>query len=179
MHEPVIISFYTDDSSTDAEHLIDNCKRLGLDFHIEQVSIDSNLASKSFFIRDRLQEFQRPVMWVDVSGTLLQNPGLEGLSTDFAACQHPEKEQVNKDWSLGILWFNYTSPALDFLDVWCSTGTVGTDEESFDVVWKSLRGKVMPCILPTQYHVTVDELPADTIFCNRKVELSDSSAQTE
>lgn len=165
MEEPIVISFYTDDRDEYADRMVDSCRRLGLNYHIAK---KENTITKPLFIRDRLQQFQKPVIWFDIDGELLRSPNLAGLETDFAACRNTNKEVTDRDWALSVLWFNYTLPAIDFLDQWCVNSESDTEEASFDATWKSLRGTLMPCILPVEYHVVTSAgglgVPENTIF---------------
>jgi hypothetical protein len=176
MTAPLIISFYTNDWEypTHAERLREECRRLGLDHHIEEQPSTkdyiSNTAIKPFFIRNCLVKFDRPILWLDVDGSILRNPGMASMVSDFAACKY-QNRALDRDWAVGILWFNNTVNAKLLLDTWCNNTTGKTDEAAFDLAWKSLRGTVISQTLPDRYHfvqwrVTLP-MPADTIFCNR------------
>jgi hypothetical protein len=175
--KPLIISFYTNDWEypDHAARMADDCKNLGLDYHIEEKESTKdyikNTAIKPFFVKECLETFKRPVLWVDVDGLLLQDPGLTNMSSDFAAPEYFNKQQIDRDWAVSILWFNYTTGSIKLIDDWCKCSENRTDEAGFDLAWKNLKTEITPYQLPQQYHFVKWrhslEIPEDTIFCNR------------
>jgi hypothetical protein len=173
----LIVSFYTDDWEypEHAKRMAADCQQLGLECHIERKESTrdyiKNTAIKPFFIRDCLQKFQRSLLWVDIDGILLKDPGLTDIKEDFAACDYINKQNLDRDWSVPILWFNYTPGSLKLVDEWCANATKGTDEAAFDVAWKKLKNQITVYRLPKQYLFskwrTTLIIPEDTIFCNQ------------
>ncbi|NGX59982.1 MAG: hypothetical protein KR126chlam3_01142 [Chlamydiae bacterium] len=80
MDFPVIISFYTKGTPYEEEvqNLLTSCKGFGLDASIQGVesqgSWELNCAYKPFFILEKIEEFNRPVLWVDADGVFVQKP---------------------------------------------------------------------------------------------------------
>lgn len=183
MSEPLVISFFTDDWEypQHARRMRRDCESLKLEHHIERRDSTHNYIKnttiKPFFIRDCLNKFQRPVLWVDVDGVLLKQPGLKNIDADFAACEYFNKQNLDRDWAVGILWFNYTPEAIALLDKWCSQATDKTDEAAFDIAWKKLKDILKVYTLPPKYHfikwrVSL-EIPEDTIFYNQLSKFED------
>ncbi|NGX26308.1 MAG: hypothetical protein K940chlam6_00223 [Chlamydiae bacterium] len=83
MDFPVIISFYTKDTPYEVEvqNLIASCERFSLESSIEgiesQGSWELNCAYKPFFILQKIEELQRPVLWVDADGVFVKNPTVQ------------------------------------------------------------------------------------------------------
>lgn len=159
---PLIVSFFTDDWEYPAyaEKLIRSCDYLNLDHRIcELPSSDSwlgNCCKKPFFIRDILTEERRPVLWIDVDGSLYQRPewfvGLDGL--DFAAKRKSSKNNPRGDrpFHVSTLYFGYTPQALAFVDLWCDATGDCSDESSLNELWLAGAGKDLRWAdLPNEY----------------------------
>jgi len=175
MNKPIIISFYTNDWEYPkcANRLTEACKRFNLEYCIEERSSTkdyiANTAIKPFFIKDCILKFKRPVLWLDVDGLLLQDPNLNEIQEDFAATPY-QNLNLQRDWAVSILYFNYTSKSLLFLDKWCANTVNGTDEAAFDLAWKELKSTISCKPLPLNYcfnkwRDSLD-IPSDTVFCN-------------
>lgn len=177
MSKPLVISFYTNDWEypQHAQRMTKDCQDLGLEYHIEQKESTRdyirNTAIKPLFVRESLHRFQRPVLWVDVDGILLKDPGLSDISADFAACEYLNKQNLDRDWAVSVLWFNYSPGSLKLVDEWCASIDHGTDEAAFDIAWKKLKGQVAVHQLPTHYLFSKWRasltIPDDTVFCNQ------------
>lgn len=80
MEFPVIISFFTEKTPYEVEvqNLRASCEKFGLESSIVGVpsfgSWELNCAYKPFFILERLETLQRPVLWVDADGVFTQAP---------------------------------------------------------------------------------------------------------
>ena len=82
--DPIVISFYTIKTPYEQEvkKLIDSCASLGIESDIEGVN---SQASKPQFIKNKLQKWNRPVLWVDADAAFLQRPDFNDFSEcDFA-----------------------------------------------------------------------------------------------
>lgn len=102
---PLIVCYYTKDTmyQLEVKSLIESCEKYNLPYHVEPVdsfgSWELNCAYKPFFLLSKLQEFKRPIFWVDADGVFVQKPEpLEEFSADLAVrinegCspQHPSK----------------------------------------------------------------------------------------
>jgi hypothetical protein len=180
--KPLIISFYTIDWEypNHAKRMQEDCTRLGLDFYIVEKSSThdyiKNTAIKPFFIKETLEKFKRPVLWVDVDGLLLKDPGLENLDSDFAATPY-QNSLLDRDWTVSILWFNYSEKSMLLVNEWCKNAVNKTDEAAFDITWKSLKSDVTVTELPLTYCFQKwrDSLvvPEETIFCNQLSKFED------
>ena len=183
---PLVISFYTNDWEypAHANRMAKDCVKLGVDYYIQEKKSTTdyilNTAIKPFFILECFKEFKRPLLWVDVDGILLKKPHIN-CDADFAATEYQNLE-LNRDWAVSILWFNYTTNARIFLEKWCEqaadeTATCRTDEAAFDIVWKKFKNNVIPFALPNQFCFNKWsnrlDIPDDTIFCNQLSQFED------
>lgn len=123
---PLVISFYTKDTpyQLDAHHLIASCDKFALEHHIEGIeshgSWELNCVYKPFFIAEKLQQFERPVLWVDVDAVFVQKPKiLKVFEKDFAVYSqtdlnpdHPSKIRS------GTIYVNYTEKGGNVLKSW-------------------------------------------------------------
>ncbi len=123
---PLIVSYYTKDTlyQLEVQNLIASCKRWNLLHHIESISSfgswERNCAYKPFFLMEKLQQFRKPLFWVDADAAFLQEPGrLEAFKTDFAArINHAcEDTHPSKIYS-GSLFINATQGAERLLKAW-------------------------------------------------------------
>ncbi|HEY5235268.1 MAG TPA: hypothetical protein VIJ14_03735, partial [Rhabdochlamydiaceae bacterium] len=118
--------FYTKNTpyQLDAHHLIASCDKFGVEHHIEGIdsygSWELNCAYKPFFISEKLRQFERPVLWVDVDAVFAQKPKiLKVFEKDFAVYSqadlnpdHPSKIRS------GTIYVNYTERGNNVLKSW-------------------------------------------------------------
>jgi hypothetical protein len=124
-HFPLIVSYYIKDELP-LKGLLESCEKYNLAYHIEPVesfgSAELNASYKPFFLLSKLQEFKRPLFWVDPDGAFVQKPlVLEEFSADLAvrintSCQpnHPSKVLS------GSIFVNATDEAKALLRQWAS-----------------------------------------------------------
>ena len=80
MEFPVIISFYTKKTpyEKEVERLIASCNHFELSHSMEGIeslgSWELNCAYKPFFILKKLEELQKPILWVDADGAFVEKP---------------------------------------------------------------------------------------------------------
>jgi hypothetical protein len=91
MQQPIVISFYTVKTPYEEEvkKLIESCITFGIDADIEGItsvgSWEKNCALKSSFIRQQLDKWNRPVLWVDADAAFLRKPDFADFAdVDFA-----------------------------------------------------------------------------------------------
>ena len=171
-----VISFYTPNWKYPeyAQNLLTDCDRLAIDYAIEsRNSTDSyveNCNIKPFFIREKLQEFKRPVLWIDVDGSIITIPDeLKSLSevdvAGYTNKQFPDRISVN------VLLFCYTANALSFLDTWCNYVKNSIDDGAFNKAVIDHTPKINLKILPAEQvvilHSRDNHVPAEACFVNR------------
>lgn len=184
-----IISYYTQDWDYPkyADHLRSDCDRLGILHHVvEKPSTNTyvgNCQIKAFFIRDMLQQFKSPVMWMDADGSICKFPEL--LAQDYMseydmAGNHPIKDPARVH--VGSIWFNYTPATIDFVDAWCAgiERKKGIDDAAFNGTWDLLKDKIKFYALPPEYFMILprnnDKIPPQAVIAHR---LSNSSLKQE
>lgn len=104
MDFPVIISFYTKETpyQLEVQNLIASCEKYCLKYDICGVeshgSWEMNCAYKPFFILERLEKWEKPVLWVDADGVFLQKPCWQdafyadlSVRIEDLPCDHPSK----------------------------------------------------------------------------------------
>lgn len=141
---PLIISFYTRDWEypNHAKRLIRECENLNLEHRIEERPSRGgyleNTCIKPEFIRDMLHEEKRPVLWIDVDGSIFKQPEFfDELDAEFAAKRMPKNRK--RIWHVGTMWFNYSSDTLDFMDRWIELSGELSDESSLEETWKEFN----------------------------------------
>jgi hypothetical protein len=123
---PLVVSFYTKNTpyQLDAHHLQASCDKFGLEHHIEGIdsygSWELNCSYKPFFIGEKLKQFQRPILWVDVDAVFVQKPRpLKLFANDFAA--YYQKELANDHLSKvrsSVVYANYTETGFKIIRDW-------------------------------------------------------------
>ncbi len=122
----IFVSFYTQDSGYEKEvkHLIASCQKLGLSTDIVPIVSkgrwDENCSYKPHFLLKMLKKHQKPIVWIDADGIVLQKPVLfETLTCDIGACifhdlptHHPSKIITN------TIYINHTQTSHLFLSLW-------------------------------------------------------------
>lgn len=156
---PLIISFYTNDwvYPDYANALKKDCEGLNLDYHIvEKPSTGDyiqNTSIKPYFVQECIRKFNRPLLWIDCDGSILNLPILleshNVKNFDFAAKKYAGP--VERAWHVGTLWFNNSQQANIFVDDWCSLSGAGTDENSFENAWIKNKDQTKVYELPSEY----------------------------
>ena len=163
---PLIVSYYTKDTlyQLDVQALIESLKKWNLAYHIESIesfgSWELICCFKPFFLLSKLQEFKRPLFWVDVDAVFLRKPKtLKEFSADFAvrinsalAQDHPSRVISNS------IFVNDTLAARQLLKSWaalCYQALSNPDrtEEYWDQV--GLRN----ALVSTEHRTKVENLP--------------------
>jgi hypothetical protein len=88
---PLIVSYYTQDTlyCLEAQNLIASCERFGLKYCVEAIpsfgSWELNCAYKPFFLLEKMQLFQQPLLWIDADGVFESSPTwIEAFGGDIA-----------------------------------------------------------------------------------------------
>lgn len=152
--KPVVISFYTPDWCY-AQHggrLLDECAGLGLEHYIEARQSAGgylqNTCQKPTFIRECLERFDRPVLWIDVDGSILQHPVFfDEPGWDFQARRmHPSRPRT---WHVGTMY--WAPSALPFIRHWeAMTGDM-SDESSLEQAWQEHGHTLKARDIPATY----------------------------
>lgn len=164
-----VISFFTQDWEYPryAQHLIEDCVRLDLDYKIEELASDhdylKNCNKKPLFIRDTLHELKRPVLWMDADGSIVGRPAILDTDLDYDIAGNQAEWDANKI-HVGSIWFNYTPRALALIERWCaqSENAAQDDDVSFNDILKSYRKDLKILSLPSEYFVILKS-PASPI----------------
>ena len=171
---PLIVSFYTNDWEypAHAERLKRECEALGLEYRVERRDSAGgyiqNTCIKPFFIREMMLSEKRPLLWVDVDGSILKRPiFFDNLNLDFAA-----KHMTNarkRVWHVGTMFFNYTVAALKLLDRWCSMSGTLTDESALEEAWRGLNNISYTDIPANYFEVATGQYrpTSETVICHR------------
>lgn len=179
---PTVISFYTNTWRYPqyAGDMKKSCAALKLESYIvERKSTGdwlTNTRMKSEFIYETIKELKRPVLWIDVDGSIMGRPTLlkAGFPYDFAA-RKTAKENP-RIWHVGTMYFNYTDACLSFLEEWDQRmkGSRGSDELALDMMWKenieqiqNLRVKELPKEYFEMLKRLDDKPSLSTLICHR------------
>lgn len=185
---PLIVSFFTPDWEYEAHsrRLARECDDLGLEHRIERKESRGgyiqNSCIKPFFIRDCLREEKRPVLWVDVDGSIFKKPVFFlDENFDFQA-RKMDPRYRRRIWHVGTMWFNPTPATLSFVDAWCSRTGDMTDESALDQTWKAkewgLRTRDVP---PEYFHIARDgqHIPKNIVIAHRLSKGESKKEQTK
>ena len=157
------------------------CRSLGLDCRIEELpsrgGYIENSCHKPAFILRCLTESNRPVLWVDVDGSIFAPPAFfTEAGFDFQARKmNPERRR--RIWHVGTLWFAPTDASVEFIEAWVARTGDMTDESALDQVWKSREWPLRTRDIPAEYfHILSrnERPPPGTVIAHR---LSDSASK--
>lgn len=150
----IIVAYYTEGNGykDEADKLIESLLKFkGRDFTLDIEAVkdfcswDKNTGYKPTFIKRKLQEYKKPIVYLDVDAVVREYPSLfDEIDCDIA-CHYRDNEELLS----GTLYFNYTDKALSVLDEWIKT--IG----SLD-----LEQRCLQYVLDQRKDVRVHKLPA-------------------
>ncbi|MBS0605204.1 MAG: hypothetical protein JSS60_09260 [Verrucomicrobia bacterium] len=123
---PLVVSYYTKDTfyQLEVQNLIASCEKWGLEHHVEPIpsfgSWERNCSYKPFFLMEKIQQFRRPVFWVDADAVFVKRPEkLDVFEMDFAV-------RINAAWEdshpskvmSGSVFVNATQGGAKVLKLW-------------------------------------------------------------
>ena len=125
---PLVVSYYTKDTmyQLEAHNLIASCEKWNIPHHVEAIdsfgSWELNCAYKPFFLISKLQEFKRPIFWIDIDAIFVKSPlSLPEFEGDLAVRinaslpdNHPSKVMS------GSIFANTTPGAFSLLKMWAA-----------------------------------------------------------
>jgi len=143
----MVVSYFTEEYAAEAPAFEKCCEDVGQQYLAvplkSQKSWRLNCGMKAKFIRASLDQFQQPVLWVDIDGRFRLPWDLElGETTDFAAwfiptgvmsgASRPHGPGGTCDGiAAGTMWFNSTDASRAFLDAW-----VEAEEDGHKYPWE-------------------------------------------
>ena len=159
---PTIVSFYTPnwEYPAYAARLRASCARLGLPHVIEELPDRggwlANGWQKPAFILEKMEQVQRPLLWVDADNELVGAPtGLRDDVDFMAVAREGTRYERKKEWTwcVWVMFFNPTPGAMKLLRSWASerNGTDASDDRAFERVWQRVRNEVRGAALPPEY----------------------------
>lgn len=148
--------------------LVNSCERLELEHCIEgresKESWEENCGIKPFYILEKLNQFKRPVLWVDADGAFLKMPSFDQFASfdfsvrivDFLPKRHREKVISN------TVFVNYTPQGLSIVERWGKSfqRKLKNDPKIWDqavlrdIVLKEKNAKILP--MPLSYSKIYD-----------------------
>jgi hypothetical protein len=183
MIKPIIISFYTNDWEypVHAARLKLECIKLGFEHCIEErpstKDYIQNTAIKPFFIKECLEKFKQPVLWIDVDALILKKFNITVGDEDILACKYTNTTLLKREWAVAFLGFNYTENSLKFLETWCHLTQNKTDEAGFENAWEEAKSFIKIKTLPETFHFIKWrdnlEVPEGTIICHQLSKFED------
>jgi hypothetical protein len=165
----LIVSFYTNDWKyiEFSKRLVEDCHRLKLDNYVVELpttgSYYHNCRMKPTYILECLEKFQRPLLWIDVDGSLVKYPDIlldVNNSFDIAA---NKKTWDRTQWHVNSIWFNFTEPSINFVQKWCNKSAI--DDGAFQETYQELQNNIRMLELPDNIHsmVTGNQLIKDEV----------------
>ena len=171
---PLIVSYYTKDTvyQLEVQNLIASCEKWGLEHHIEPIlsygSWEKNCCYKPFFLMEKMQQFKRPLFWVDADAVFESAPKWqEVFSKDLAIRLNKDLDDSHPSKVIsGSVYINATSNAAKVLKLWgeeCIRSF--SDPERKEEVWDqiALRDAIRNAeadigVLPLEYTAIVGNL---------------------
>jgi len=155
---PEVVSFYTPSYKAEADRLIASLDRHDMDYYIKPMddtgSWETNCNLKPDFIEYALRFLNRPVLWIDADGELMEIPSLlDGIDADFAVHQN------HRGFHSGTLYFAPTDGARRLLDKWRIMAKARPriwDQVLLKQAWDSLTEKPRTLWLPVPYLTKID-----------------------
>lgn len=123
---PLVVSYYTKGTPYEEEvkYLKDSCEKFKIEYHIEGIldkgSWEENCAIKPYFMRDKMRQFQRPLLWVDADAVFVQPMQFEEfMFTDLSLLKYQNEEDFRVCVNAATVYVNATEGGLKALDLWC------------------------------------------------------------
>ncbi len=143
MVKPLIVSCFTKDTPYEKEalDLIESCKNFDLEFVIEGFtslgSWEKNCCYKADFILEKLKQYQKPVLWIDVDGYIVKPLNFfNDLTCDMCAFidhdlpnDHPSKLRTS------TLFCNYSEKSITLIKNWISSCKTSLAAKERSEVW--------------------------------------------
>lgn len=169
---PLIVSYYTRDTlyQLEVQNLIASCEKWQLKHCIESISSfgswERNCAYKPLFLLEKLQQWKRPLFWVDADAIFMAKPKvLDVFQSDFAVRinqwndDHPSKVITNS------FYVNATQGGERVLKSWAKecidrlSDPTRTEEFWDQIALRDVLKKGVPgakvCPLPLEYAAIV------------------------
>jgi len=119
-----VISFYTKNTiyEKEVEDLAASCRALEIDHYIEARedlgNWEQNCCQKPLFILECLEKFNKPLLWVDADGVVLQKPSLSFEEFDLGLYYNNVR---TKHVRAATVYISPTQAAKNFLKLWHQT----------------------------------------------------------
>ncbi len=123
---PLVVCYYTKDTlyQLEVQNLIASCEKWGLDHHVEPIatlgSWERNCSFKPFFLLEKLQQFGKPLFWVDADAVFVREPQyLKVFSQDLAVRINEKLDPAHPSKVIsGSVFVNATQGAVEILKAW-------------------------------------------------------------
>jgi len=181
---PLIVSFFTPDwqYAQHADRLRAECMALGLDSYIERRPSAGgyleNCCQKPTFLLECLERFRRPVLWIDVDGSILRTPDFfTEPGWDFQARRMPATRP--RTWHVGTMYWAPTDAALAFVREWIARTGDMSDESSLEQTWCEFGDLLKARDIPSTYFEIPTRTRPMTAECVIFHRLSDSPSKRQ
>ena len=150
----IVIAYYTDNYTEYINRLIKSCIKFGLSYAAKPIEDQggwvNNCLYKPTFIRDMLEHYKEPVLYVDADAEFVQCPLLSKDDIDCDIAVHTldwgkyrDKRKGYFELLSGTIYFNYTDKALEILNEWiekCQNERDCFDQWHLDKIIHEKRG---------------------------------------
>ncbi|MCK9326767.1 MAG: hypothetical protein M0P69_14845 [Bacteroidales bacterium] len=158
----IYVGFYTDKYKEEARKLIETLFKFNLNFYVQRIedlgSWDANTHYKATFIRDCLDIFCEPIVYLDCDARVLKKPVLfDNLDCDIAFHQLTHK-YCNKELLSGTLYLDYNVNVLNLVSHWallCEQVTAEYEQRKLEIALKE-RPDIRVATLPIEYCAIFD-----------------------
>lgn len=167
----VAIAYYTDSYKEEADGLIQSLKDFDVEHIVERVpcrgSWIRNVNYKPTFIKQKLEELNRPVVYIDADARMIKSPTLfDNIDCEFAywLCKH-------RDYKVSASGTLYFSPsALWFVKTW-ETMCMLSESTDQQILWRLVqKAQIKTELLPLEYCQIFDwhEQSKDPVIVHRQ-----------
>lgn len=123
---PIVVSYYTKNTPYEEEvqGLIESCHTFGIEYCIEGIedrgNWEENCAIKPYFIKEKLLELKRPLLWVDADAVFLQKMQFEEFMFFDLSIFKEEKKDPRFCVRSGTVYINATEKGIQAAESWCN-----------------------------------------------------------
>jgi len=149
----IVIAYYTPDYKEHIDRLLHSCFKFGLHYSFTQIEDKggwvNNCLYKPTFIREMLEHFREPILYVDADAEFIEYPKLfDDIECDIAAHtldwgKYRDKRKGYYELLSGTLYFCNTVKAIELLEEWenkCKTEVDCFDQWHLDKIMHEKRG---------------------------------------
>jgi len=152
-----IISYFTRNTQyeKEAEKFVVSLDKLNIPYFVEGIlslgNWSKNTNFKPTFIREKLNQFKCPVLWIDVDAIVHSHPiFFNSVKCDISYYMRPHRKEILS----GTLYFNYSIQAFALIDKWIEHITrrpASWDQMNLQSALHEMKKNISVQIMPPEY----------------------------